>query len=79
MTELIFKDKNGNRLKNIRLEEIDSDKRPWDLQNQGAIVSANHILTEDIPGSNLKKGNTVRYVSRHTLLSPDELENLYWT
>jgi hypothetical protein len=45
MTELIFNDKDGNRLPNMRLEEINSDKRPWDLANQGAIVSKNHILT----------------------------------
>lgn len=78
MTELIFNDKDGNRLPNMRLEEINSDKRPWDSANQGAIVSKNHILTQDIPGSNLKKGTTVRYVTRHTLLNPDELEDLYW-
>lgn len=78
MTELIFKDSDGNRLPNIRLEEIDSDKQPWTYINPYAVVSDNYVLIDDIPGSNLKKGVTVRYVSANTLLSPDQLEEKYW-
>ena len=78
MTELIFKDSDGNKLPNIRLEEINSDKRPWSQMNPYAVVSNNYILIDDIPGSNLKKGTTVRYVSANTLLNPDRLEELYW-
>lgn len=78
MTELIFTDAEGNKLPNIRLEEIDSDKRPWSDKNPYAVVSDNHILIDDIPGSTLKKGSTVRYVSANTLLNPDQLEEKYW-
>lgn len=78
MTELIFNDSDGNELPNIRLEEIDSDIEPWTMMNPYAIVSDNYVLIDDIPGSNLKKGTTVRYVTANTLLSSDQLEEKYW-
>lgn len=78
MTELIFKDSDGKKLPNIRLEDINTDRKPWDELNPYAVVSDPHILIESIPGSNLPKGTTIRYVSANTLLDPNELENMYW-
>lgn len=78
MSELIFKDSEGNRLPNIRLEDINSEKRPWDMTNPYVVISDAQILIEDIPGSTLPRGTTIRYVSANTLLNPDQLEELYW-
>lgn len=78
MTELIFNDSDGNKLENMRLEDINSDKKPWQEANKYAVVSDPHILIEEIPGSNLPKGSVIRYVSSNTLVNPDRLAELYW-
>ena len=78
MTELIFTDSDGNKLQNVRLEDINSDKKPWRLANPYAVVSDIHILTEEIPDAKLKPGTTVRYVSANRLLRVDSLEETYW-
>lgn len=78
MTELIFTDSEGNKLSNVRLEDIDSKRKPWYLANPYAVVSDVHILTEEIPDAKLKPGSTVRYVSANRLLRIDSLEDTYW-
>lgn len=78
MTELIFKDSDGNKLNNIRLENIDDDYEPWANMNPYAGVTDPHIIIDEVPGSTLKKGSVVRYVSANTLINADSLEELYW-
>lgn len=77
MTELIFKDANGNELTNVKLEDLNSDRSLWQESNPYAIVSDVHLLMRDDLGLNLKKGTAVRYVTSNMLLDSTGLKQIY--
>lgn len=63
---------------NIRIENINDDKRPWKSKAHYAVSSPIYLVQEDIPGvSPNVKGRAVMYVSHNMLLNPSELESLY--
>lgn len=77
-TELIKYDVNGKRLPQTPLESMNSSFKPWKNKNKYAITSNVMTVIDPIPGSNLKPGSHVRYVTADRMLNINDLETIYW-
>lgn len=62
----------------LRLEDINSNYRPYDNYSTYSVKSPIYSIVDDIPGIDPSlKGKPVMFVSSNILLNPDELESIY--
>lgn len=78
LTTLISEDGDGNPNPEVRLQDLNTQRRPFDNMTKYAVRSKVYTLIEDVPWARKKlKGKPIIFVSSNIFLKPDELIELY--